>query len=42
MGSDDYDCKLEEDNYDDDSFIVDPITGKNITKGKFKGDKLKH
>jgi hypothetical protein len=42
IGRDGYDCKLEEENYDDVLFIVDPITGKNIAKGKFKGDKLKH
>ena len=42
IGSDGYDCKLEEDNYDDDLFIIDPITGKNIAKGEWKGDTLKH
>jgi hypothetical protein len=42
IGSDGYDCKLEEDKYDDDLFIVDPINIKNIAKGKCKGDTLKH
>ena len=42
IGSDGYNCKLEEDNYDDDLFIVDKITWNNFAKGKFKGDKLKH
>ena len=41
IGSDGYDYKLEGDNYDDDLFILDPITGKNIAKGKCKGDKFR-
>ena len=41
IGSDNYDYKLNEDNLEENLYILDPITGKNIAYGKCKGDKLR-
>jgi hypothetical protein len=41
IGSDNYDYKLNEDNLEENLYILDPLTGKNIAYGKCKGNKLR-
>ena len=41
IGSDNYDYTLNEDNLEENLYILDPLTGKNIAYGKCKGDKLR-
>ena len=41
IGSDNYDYKLNEDNLEENLYILDPLTGKNIAYGKCKGSKLR-
>jgi DNA polymerase sigma len=41
IGIDNYDYKLEHDNCDETLYILDPLTGKNVSYGKCKGEKLR-
>ena len=41
IGTDNYDYKLDLDNYDETLYILDPLTGKNISYGICKGGNLK-
>ena len=41
IGTDNFDYKLNLDNDDETLFILDPLTGKNVSYGRCKGGKLK-
>jgi len=41
IGKNNYDYKLEHDNCDETLYILDPLTGKNVSYGKCKGEKLR-